>query len=658
VLHAVTSEGVRSINADAWHGDGLTGTGTKIAVIDGGFAGYLERQQSGDLPANVAVVDYCGGAFATATSHGTAVAEVVHDVAPGAQLHLICIASTVGFALAKDYAKAQALDVVTVSLGFPFTSRGDGGGGPSTPEGVVADARAAGILWVNAAGNEAESHWHGAFASADGDGYHEFAPTGPEQNRFVMDAGGAVCAYLKWDEWPAARSDYDLELWRESDAARVAVSNTVSVGRAPTEALCYANPGSAAVFGLAIFRAGGTGTPRIDLLATPAALEFATPDGSVVEPATSPGALAVGAVCWQDGRLASYSSRGPTIDGRIKPDLAAATQVSTASRGTFVSCDTLTAGFGGTSASAPHVGGAAALVKQRHPSFRAVELQAFLEGRATDAGEPGKDNLYGSGILTLGSPSACAPGSTATPTMTNHLPNITKTLGGPSGFTTPFVVQNAGTVPTTLEIEFKSFATGQCVWRNTVGGLAPGASFADVPSNDTLLPPDSQFSVVVKSFGAPIVSVVNQHAGTGARSEAMSYVGSAGGSTSVFLPNVVRRFFGFHTPFVMQNLGVETTVATARFVPFDGSGAPVTVTRAIAGGQSRFVEPDSDDPSLGAPGLVDGKQYAVSVTASQPLAVVVNTHNDAPSVAAPVAYSANGIAAGAASVYGPYAAKN
>jgi hypothetical protein len=90
---------------------------------------------------------------------------------------------------------------------------------------------------------------------------------------------------------------------------------------------------------------------------------------------------------------------------------------------------------------------------------------------------------------------------------------------------------------------------------------------------------------------------------------------------------------------------------TARFVPFDGSAA-VTRTRDIAPGQSQFIEPNIESD------LVDGKQYAVSITSAEPVAVVVNTHNDDPTVAAPMAYATDGIAAGSPNVYGPYAAKN
>ena len=41
----------------------------------------------------------------------------------------------------------------------------------------------------------------------------------------------------------------------------------------------------------------------------------------MLQPATSPGAFAVGAANWRSNSLEPFSSRGPTIDGRVKPDL-------------------------------------------------------------------------------------------------------------------------------------------------------------------------------------------------------------------------------------------------------------------------------------------------------------------------------------------------
>jgi hypothetical protein len=97
---------------------------------------------------------------------------------------------------------------------------------------------------------------------------------------------------------------------------------------------------------------------------------------------------------------------------------------------------------------------------------------------------------------------------------------------------------------------------------------------------------------------------------------------------------------------------------TARYQSFDGSAPTMSFTRTISPGQSQFIEPNSDDPNLGAPGLVDGKQYAVTITSGQPVSVVLNTHNDDPGVALPVFYSANGISTGTSTVYGAYAVKN
>lgn len=245
----------------------------------------------------------------------------------------------------------------------------------------------------------------------------------------------------------------------------------------------------------------------------------------------------------------------------------------------------------------------------------------------------------------------CLPARADLPTATNYLPNITKTLGGPNGFQTPFITQNTGTTNATLEISFYKFSDGSCVKRLTVT-KTPGTSFAFVPNNDSGLPDDSQFSVVVRSYGATIVSVVNQHQGSGARAEALSYVGASEGAKTVSLPNITRRFFGFVTPFIIQNLGTSATTANAQFLPRGGTSSPITVLRVIEPGRSQFVDPNS------TPGLVDGTAYSVSVTASEPIAVIVNTHKDAATEEFPVAYSANGVSGGAETVYGPYAAKN
>jgi hypothetical protein len=238
------------------------------------------------------------------------------------------------------------------------------------------------------------------------------------------------------------------------------------------------------------------------------------------------------------------------------------------------------------------------------------------------------------------------------PNTTVYLPNITKTLGGPSGWYTPFIVQNTNRFSiTSLQVDFFSFSTGVLVARRDICALKPGQSFADVPNNDRDLSGDSQYAVVVKSYMTDIVAVVNEHQGSGTRAEAGSYVGASAGATKVSLPNIVRKFFGFVTPIIIQNVGITGTTATASFISFDGTKT-ASITRQIEPGRSQFIDPNSEID------LSDQTQYSVTVTASQPLSVIVNTHNDAPSVGAPVMYSANGIVGGADTIYGPYAVKN
>ena len=72
----IDSEGVETVEADAWHAAGATGAGAKVAIIDLGFAGLAGRQATGDLPAGLTTVDYCVSMGAP-EKHGTAVAEIV-----------------------------------------------------------------------------------------------------------------------------------------------------------------------------------------------------------------------------------------------------------------------------------------------------------------------------------------------------------------------------------------------------------------------------------------------------------------------------------------------------------------------------------------------------------------------------------------------------
>ena len=240
------------------------------------------------------------------------------------------------------------------------------------------------------------------------------------------------------------------------------------------------------------------------------------------------------------------------------------------------------------------------------------------------------------------------------PTTTIYLPNITKMLGGPDGWNTPFIVQNVGTASTNLTFDFRRFSDGALMKSRVVAGLAPGTSVFHCPNCDEELAAGGQYSVVIKSFGSPVVAVVNEHQNEAnpQRQEALSYDGLTQGSTKVFLPYVAALSGGFYCTVIAQNLGSALASATADFKSFDGlKTAQLARTIPIAG--SQFIDPRFE------PNLTAGTEYAVTFTSNQPLGVVVNCHNDDASNPAPRAFSYNGVLANSEiRTFAPYVAKN
>jgi hypothetical protein len=247
---AVTDEGVASTNAIGVQLAGQTGAGVKVAVIDLGFIGLAGSQASGDLPASLTTVDDCAGQFNAYTEHGTAVAEIVHKMAPDASLYLICIDTEVDLANAETYAKANGITIINHSVSWFNSSRGDNTAPAGSPVATVTDANSNGILWVNAAGNYATQHWSGRFINNGSDLNVFNTSNGDLGNSFWLSNGQGTCAFLKWDAWPTTTMDYDLYLVRSSDDIIVAGSenNQDGYAQAPTEATCYTNPDAGQYF--------------------------------------------------------------------------------------------------------------------------------------------------------------------------------------------------------------------------------------------------------------------------------------------------------------------------------------------------------------------------------------------------------------------------
>ena len=113
----------------------------------------------------------------------------------------------------------------------------------------------------------------------------------------------------------------------------------------------------------------------------------------VLAPADGDSVIAVGAVD-SSGVVVGFSSRGPTFDGRIKPDLMAMGQYVRAAS----AYDSLTYFHpSGTSFSAPLVAGACALLLQVHPEWGPAEVLGALRSEASRSAAP--DNDYGWGII-------------------------------------------------------------------------------------------------------------------------------------------------------------------------------------------------------------------------------------------------------------------
>ena len=120
----------------------------------------------------------------------------------------------------------------------------------------------------------------------------------------------------------------------------------------------------------------------------------------ITMPADADGAIAVGAVDVPgsgDGtpQIASFSSRGPTVDGRIKPDVVApgsGVVVADLRRGGYVR-------KGGTSFAAPLVSGVCALLLQKNPEWRPDQVLEALRSTALDLGAAGPDTVYGWGQI-------------------------------------------------------------------------------------------------------------------------------------------------------------------------------------------------------------------------------------------------------------------
>ena len=463
----VTTEGDAILYADAVRQQfGLDGTGVRVGVVSDGLKGVFATGcttscagvaggpiATGDLPSAVGVRNASGVltgstggivgrsfqangdleglppstpacAFAGAGAEGTALLEIVHDLAPGAKLSFANSDTDLAFSQAVNFLAASN-DVVLDDIGFL--------GEPSDGTSAVSSNTAAALnnpsfpirAYFTAVGNDADQHYYGTYEDSRIDGatipgittighLHLFQRTedttdvlglgAQPYNVISLPANGEVAIFLTWDDaFGASSNNYDLYLVQQSTGRVVASSTDIQSGRQdPAEAIDYVNRGAQDLFRIVVQNVRDAAQPKHlnifsiqpecaaagpQLLAPPRheRHNYNTATRSVSAQGDAGGSpvavMAVGAVCSASAAAAGsfssapdescldtsnvtpefFSSRGPTLDGRVKPDVAAIDGVSITGAGGF------SKSFFGTSAAAPHMGGIAALLLQSAP---------------------------------------------------------------------------------------------------------------------------------------------------------------------------------------------------------------------------------------------------------------------------------------------------
>ncbi len=403
---------------------GVDGTGVKVGSMSDSVDALADLQASGDLPPGVTVLP--GQSGNPGTSEGTALMEIVHDMAPGAELFFATgqggqaqMAQNI-----LDLAVAGCTVIVDDVLYFSE---------PVFQDGIIGQAvdtvAAAGVAYFSAAGNSGNlaagtaGVWEGDYSgialpgplSGAGVSAHDFGG-GTNNNELTFDTPFFIT--LQWsDASGASDNDYDLFLLDAALTTVVAASTNVQDGtQNPFEFIdSTASDDTANRIVVVQF----DGDDRFIHLNTHRGQLATATDGQIFGHPAAEGAIAVAAVDVATAAggeftggaanpVEAFSSDGPRriffeADGtpvpgrgvqpseiRDVPDVAAADGVSTATPGFNP--------FFGTSAAAPHGAGIAALIKEMLSSLNAVGMDQRTRRDALDIEDPGDDKVSGSGI--------------------------------------------------------------------------------------------------------------------------------------------------------------------------------------------------------------------------------------------------------------------
>jgi subtilisin family serine protease len=437
VLHvgSVTSEGdVVMRAAEARVRFGIDGRGVRVGIISNSLLHLQDSVASGDLPppppasppVTILLDDGSNIKLANQTDEGRALAEIVHDLAPGASLVF-----HTGFDTNLDTIRAvrnlvaDGVDIIVDDIGFPAE--------PVFEDGPVAEAvqeaSDSGVIYVTAAGNDADRHYMGTYQEFDpNDGnpevnWHDFG-AGDTTMAILVPAGGELGAFLQWPN-PfngSGTDDYDLLVFDASGNTELfdingictpaglsgicASTNDQGNGVAPPleNIAMRNNTGQSITVTLRINRRAGAALPlALNFIGDARILEHNVASSSIFGHPCVRDALAVGAIDALDpgfDTIEPFSSRGPceiffpAFEVRTKPDLVAADGIITS----LVDFHP----FFGTSAAAPHVAAVAALLIEAAGgpgTLSSLQIANTLRLAAIDLGPPGADNTFGYGAV-------------------------------------------------------------------------------------------------------------------------------------------------------------------------------------------------------------------------------------------------------------------